>query len=74
MNNDLYHFGLSTPSMDLKASLPLPIVIALVLNNAPDIDEADEAVSMISVPLLSAGRYDGRGWYIWFSRRPHTPR
>jgi hypothetical protein len=72
MTDDLYHFGLSTPSLDIRASLPLSIVIALIINNAPDLAEAEEAILMISVPLLTAGRYDGGGWHIWFSKRPHT--
>lgn len=68
MTDDLFRFGLSTPT--IRASLPLPIVISLVLNNVSDPDEAEEAILMISVPLLSAGRYEGRGWHIWFARHP----
>jgi|AraplaDrversion2_2_1032049.scaffolds.fasta_scaffold307271_1 hypothetical protein len=67
MSDQNIKIKLSTPTLTIEDVIPLWAAVKLIAEHAPDTQEANAAIELMTVGELDSGRFDGVAWSIWFT-------
>lgn len=68
---DLIHAGFKSPTLSFTQDVTVDELIDVIVEHSHCYEEAAKAVEILD-STLSAGRYDGTGWHVWFVRKDQT--